>query len=353
MPIIKVANFGIEYLQVLDESGNIDEALMPKLSASDIIHLYEWMILTRIFDETAMKLQREGRLLTYAPTLGQEAAQVGAAAALNRQDWVFPSFRENGAMLLRGFPAHLLYMYWAGDERGMKIPENVNCFSIAIPVGTHIPHAVGFAWGNKMQKKDVVTLVFFGDGATSKGDFHEALNFAGVFKTPLVAVIQNNQWAISVPVSRQTSSQTLAQKAISYGFKGVKVDGNDIFAVYKATREAVENARKGLGPTLIECFTFRMSHHTTADDWTRYRSKEEVEAWKKKDPIVRLERFMERKGILTEQEKDRIMGNAKTKIDDAIKAAEAQPPPDPKDIFKYIYAEMTENLKEQMEEMGG
>lgn len=353
MPEERIASFEVDYLQILDQNGNCDEKLMPRLTNDEIKKLYEWMVYSRIFDDVALKLQREGRMLTYASIRGQEAAQIGPAFAMRSEDWLFPAFRENGAMMVKGITATALYQYWGGDERGMNIPEGVNCFTISIPVGTHIPHAVGRAWASKLKGEKAVSVVFFGDGATSKADFHEGLNFAGVFKVPLVAVIQNNQWAISVPVSRQTASQTLAQKTISYGFTGMKVDGNDVFAMYRAAREALDHARSGKGPILIEAYTYRIQHHTTADDWTKYRSQEEVNEWIKKDPIDRLRKYMQRKGLWTDDYEKKVMADSQARIDRAVKEMEAIPAPELEDIFKYTYAEMTKNLQDQMREALG
>ncbi|MEM5802321.1 MAG: pyruvate dehydrogenase (acetyl-transferring) E1 component subunit alpha [Candidatus Aenigmatarchaeota archaeon] len=352
MPIKTVANFDIKYLQILDENGNVDEKLFEelKLSNEKIKEMYFYMLLARTFDNKAFSLQRQGRLLTYAPLLGQEACQVGVALAIEKNDWIFPSFRENGAAIVHGMPIEMLFQYWSGDERGHRIPENVHWFPVCIPVSTHIPHAVGFAWGLKLKKSRDIVLCFFGDGATSKGDFYEALNFAGVFKVPLVAIIQNNQYAISVPRRRQSAAQTLAQKAIAFGFEGLQVDGNDIFAVYKSVKDAAEKARKGFGPSLIECYTYRMSHHTTADDWTKYRDKKEVEEWKKKDPIDRLKKFMIKRQIadekfFSEQEK-KVQGI----IEKAVEKMESFEPPKYSEIFSYTYVEMPQRLKEELEE---
>ena len=219
-------------------------------------------------------MQREGRIGTYASIWGQEAAQVGSALALTDGDWIFPSFRESGVLVARGYPLWMLYRYWTGDERGMSAPEGLNVFPMSVPVGTQIPHATGAAWAMKLKGHKNVAAVYFGDGGSSKGDFHEGLNFAGVFKVPCVFLCQNNQWAISVPRSSQTAAKTIAQKGFAYGMEGLQVDGNDVVAVYKATKEAAEKARSGGGPTLIECFTYRLDDHTTADDSSRYRSDE-------------------------------------------------------------------------------
>lgn len=350
MPENIIESFNVKRLDILDERGNVDESLMPPLSDQDIKMFYEVMVLGRTFDQRALSLQREGRLGTYAPILGQEASQLGSALALERSDWAFPSFRENGVYIARGYPPHMILQYWSGDERGLRIPNNLNIFPVCIPVGTHIPHAVGAAMAAKYKGDKTATVVYFGDGGTSEGDFHEGANFAGVFKLPVVFICQNNQWAISVPREKQTAAKTLAQKAFAYGFEGIQVDGNDIFAIYKATKEALDKAKRGEGPTLIECFTYRMSDHTTADDATRYRSKEEVEAWKAKDPILRLKLFMEKRGQWTEEYQKEVDEKAKNKVDEAVKAEESIGRPDPKDMFIYTYEKLTQRQLRQMKD---
>ena len=344
-----IDEFCIERLQILDEHGICDDELRPLLSDKEIQRLYEWMILARTLDERAFKLQREGRLRTYPSLLGQEAAQVGSAFALGQSDWMFPSYREAGASIVRGLPLRMIFQYWSGDERGSQIPENMNDFPITIPVGTHIPIGVGAAWAAKAKGDPIAVVVYFGDGATSKGDFHEGLNFAGVFSLPVVFLCQNNQWAISVPLRRQTAAQTLAQKAIAYGFAGIQVDGNDVLAVYKATKEALERARSGEGPTLIECVTYRMGDHTTADDATRYRAQEEVEQWRKKDPIERLRNYMEKRGLWDKPYGQKILNEAKERVDAAVKEQESIPPPDPRDIFRYTFQDLSQDLTKQMD----
>jgi len=349
MPKTTIKSFDIERLQILDEHGNCDEALRPALSDEQIRTLYENIVLARTFDEKAFKLQREGRLGTYASILGQEAAQVASALALKTTDWMFPSFREAGASIIRGLPPRIILQYWSGDERGNVIPEGQNDFPITIPVGTQIPIAAGAAWGAKLNGDNVAVLVYLGDGATSKGDFHEGLNFAGVFCLPVVFVCQNNHWAISVPLKRQTAAATLAQKAIAYDFPGIQVDGNDVFAVYKATDEALQRARAGNGPTFIEAVTYRIGDHTTADDASRYRSKEEVEEWKKKDPIDRLKKYMAATGLWDEAYGLRVAGRAREQIESAVKEFESAPLAEPKDMFRYTFREMTQELNEQMD----
>ncbi|MEJ2695892.1 MAG: pyruvate dehydrogenase (acetyl-transferring) E1 component subunit alpha [Candidatus Sulfobium sp.] len=348
MPENTIESYNIKRLDILNEKGEADEALMPPLSDEQIKEIYELLVLCRTFDHRALNLQREGRIGTYASILGQEASQVASAFALEKADWAFPSFREMGVYIARGYPPYMLFQYWSGDERGLKTPEDLNVFPVCIPVGTHLPHASGAAMAAKYRKDKVASAVYFGDGGTSEGDFHEALNFAGVFKAPVIFVCQNNQWAISVPRERQTAAKTLAQKAVAYGFEGIQVDGNDVFAVYKATKDAVDKAKNGEGPTLIECYTYRMSDHTTADDASRYRQKEEIEKWKEKDPILRLELFMEKKGMLTDEYRNKVGEDAKKKVDEAVKTAESVEPPQPPDMIKFTYEEPTERQQREL-----
>ncbi len=349
MPETTAAKFEIKYLQILDETGKCDEKLMPKLSKEQILRMYELMVEGRIFDDILFKLQREGRVLTFAPGKGQEAAQVGAVLAMEKDDWMIPCFRENTAFIALDFPMEKIIQYWSGDERGNNT-TGYNAFPVAVPVGTHIPYSVGFAWSAKMQKKKFATLVFFGDGASSKGDFYEGLNFAGVFQAPIVAICQNNQWAISVPTSRQTHAETFAQKAIACGFEGIKVDGNDVFAMYKATKDALEKAKKGEGPTLIEAYTYRLSDHTTADDAKKYRDQKEVEVWMKKDPIGRLKKYVLSKKIANENDLKNIEDSARKKVDEAVKKAEAIQPPNPEDMFNYTFDKKTWDIEEELED---
>ncbi len=350
MPEKILESFEIRRLEILDPKGEVDESLMPSLSADEIKKMYELLILSRTFDQRAIDLQREGRLGTYASILGQEATQVGSAFTIKKSDWIFPSFREMGVYMTLGYPIHQLYQYWAGDERGLKAPKDLNIFPICVPIGTQMLHAAGAAMAAKYKRDPIAVITYFGDGATSEGDFHEAFNMAGVFKLPVVFICQNNHWAISLPRERQTAAKTLAQKAYAYGFEGIQLDGNDIFAVYKGTKDAIEKARRGEGPVFIECVTYRMSSHTTADDATRYRSKEEVEMWKLKDPILRLKLFMERKGLWTEPYQKEIEERSRQIIDEAVKVAESVEPPHPEDMFTYTYAKPTFRQLKQMED---
>lgn len=348
MPEKIIESINVRRLEILDETGNVDEQLMPSLSDDDIKRMYELLILSRTFDHRALNLQREGRLGTYASILGQEASQIGSAFALEKTDWVFPSFREMGVYITMGYPVYMLFQYWSGDERGVRTPDDLNIFPVCVPVGTQIPHASGAAMAIKYRGDKKAVAVYFGDGGTSEGDFHEGLNMAGVFRLPVVFICQNNQWAISVPREKQTASRTLAQKAYAYGFEGIQVDGNDIFAVYKATKNAMDKAKKGEGPTLIECVTYRMSDHTTADDAVRYRPKEEVEAWKAKDPVLRLRLFMEKKGLWDEDYQKEVEEKAGAAVDEAVKMEEAIEHPDPEDMFTYTYEKPTARQQKQM-----
>src|SRR3989344_2657393 len=327
-----IGNFEVRRLEILSPKGKLLQKI--DLKNNEIKNFYELMVLARKFDEIALKLQREGRMLTYASILGQEA-QVGVALAMQPQDWMFPSFREGGAQIARGMPIDMLYQYWMGDERGQKIPEELNNFPISIPVGSQIPHAVGAAYAMKIKNTKSASVVFFGDGATSEGDFHEAMNVAGVLKVPCVFVCQNNKWAISVPVRKQTASQTIAQKAISYGVEGLQVDGNDIFAMYEAAKYALEKARAGNGPTFIEMDTYRMSDHTTADDATKYRPQSEVNEWKSKDPILRLQMFMESKKLWSVLYEKELAERVEKQVNDAVQKAESAEPQKTTDIFDY------------------
>ncbi|HLC59968.1 MAG TPA: pyruvate dehydrogenase (acetyl-transferring) E1 component subunit alpha [Candidatus Nanoarchaeia archaeon] len=352
MPKKVLKEFKVEYLQILDEEGNCDETLMPKLSNEDIKKIYEMLILIRVFDQKAFNMQRQGRLGTYIQFKGQEACQVGSAFALQDDDFIFPMYRNSGLLIARKHPIVQILQYWNGDERGMKAPQNVNNFPIAISVGTHMIHAAGAGWAAKLKGTNQVSVTYFGEGATSKGDFHEAMNFAGVYNAQTIFFCENNQFAISVPRSKQTHSETIAQKAIAYGVEGIQIDGMDIFAVYKATKDAIDKARAGKGPTLIEAYTYRLCDHSTSDDASRYRSKEEFEAWMKKDSIERLEKYMRKKNLLDDGYKAKVLESSQQIIEKAVTEFEKLSPPDAKDMFTFVYANLTPQQKEEMEELG-
>jgi pyruvate dehydrogenase E1 component alpha subunit len=339
--------FAIEYLSILDSDGNLDTALEPELSGADLKRLYRAMLLGRRFDERMLRLQRQGRIGTFAPIKGQEASQLGSVFTLRPTDWMVPSFRETAAMLWRGWPIEKFLLFFAGYlEGGRPAPEQRD-LPITIPVATQLPHAVGLAYAIQYKGDDAVVMAYCGDGATSEGDFHEALNFAGVWHSPIVFVIQNNQWAISVPLKKQTHSRTIAQKALAYGFPGIQVDGNDILAVYAASREAVERAREGGGPTLIECVTYRLGVHTTADDPTKYRSDEEVKAWERKDPLTRFVTYLEKKNLFEQGLEEQV----DAEIARAVKAFEETAAANPVGMFDHAYGEPPPHLQQQRAEL--
>lgn len=340
-----------ETLHILDANGNCNPELDPKLEEHDLIQLYKYMVISRTADKKAFAMQREGRLGTYPPLIGHEAVQIGSAFALGDNDWLFPVYRDMGAMFVRGVPLDLVILYWMGDEGGNLFPEGVKVFPYSIPVGSQISIGMGFSWAAKIKRQKMVSLICFGDGATSEGDFHDGMNFAGVFKTPSVFLCINNQWAISVPRSRQSATKTLAQKAVAYGFPGIQVDGNDLLAVYAVTKEAIDRARNGEGPSLIEAVTYRVGDHTTADDAKRYRSNKEVEEWLNKDPIERFRMYLMSRQVWNETFEKDVRKEAEDLVEKAVKKAEAVPPPDIEDYFKHTYAEMPKRLKEELEEL--
>ncbi|MCU0302481.1 MAG: pyruvate dehydrogenase (acetyl-transferring) E1 component subunit alpha [Thermoanaerobaculales bacterium] len=351
MPRTQVYHAVTERLEILDPEGKVDRELAPDLPPETVRRMYRDMALMRAMDDKALKLQRQGRMGTWPPIRGQEAIQAGVAHAMAEGDWLIPAFREHGIMLLRGVPAHLIYAYWAGDERGSAFPDGVRVFPVAVPVGSQWQHGAGVGLSLKLRGEPAVAVTFGGDGSTSEGDFHEAMNCAGVFGCQSVFVIQNNQWAISVPLHRQTASETLAQKAHAYGIPGIQVDGNDVFAVWVAASEALARARSGGGPTLIEALTYRIGDHTTADDASRYRPETEVAAWADRDPILRLRRYMESAGLWDESREEALTGEVHEWIDRTVVNLEEMPPQDPRDIFTHMYAELPPNLREQMAEV--
>jgi pyruvate dehydrogenase E1 component alpha subunit len=342
--------YRVEYLAILDQDGEVDRSLEPPIPDELLRKIYRTMILARRFDERMLILQRQGRIGTFAPIKGQEA-QIGAAAALEPDDWLVPSFREMPAELFRGKSMESVLLLYGGYNEGGSVPPGLNNLPVAIPVGSQTLHAAGLAYAIQYRKKKQVAMTFFGDGATSEGDFHEAMNFSAVFQIPVVFVVQNNHWAISVPRSRQTHSKTLAQKALAYDMPGLQVDGNDVLAVYAAAKEAVDRARTGGGPSLIECVTYRMSMHTTADDPKKYRTEEEVEEWIKRDPIARFQKYLISKGLFTSD----TIPSVDTEVQSEIKAAEerwaeqAAKAIDPLAMFEHTFAEMPPHLLAQRE----
>ncbi len=340
----------IEWLSVLDHEGNLDTALEPRLSDADLRKLYKTMLATRRLDERCLHLQRQGRIGTYGPCRGQEAVALGAAYCMRKEDWLVPTYRELAAFLWRGWLIERYLLWWGGHEIGACVPDGVNDLPICVPIASQCQYGMGIAWGCKLRRDGTVCVTFCGDGGTSEGDFHEAMNFATVYQVPLIMLVQNNHWAISVPRHRQTHSKTLAQKAIAYGIDGLQVDGNDILAVIVAVREAIEKARSGGGPTLIEAVTYRLGMHTTADDPKKYRSEEEVAYWEARDPLPRFRNYLKARKLLDEKVEQVIEEEIRRELDEAVARYE-QYQSDPCDMFRYMYAEMTPELQRQYEEL--
>src|SRR3954451_12087822 len=323
------------------------EALVPQgLTESDLLELHRRMVLLRTYDERSVVYHRQGRIGTYAIFWNHDAMQAGAVHALEDEDWIFPSYRESAIGLLRGIPAATILQWWRGHPSGWWNPADYNVGSICVPSATQVPHAAGLAWGKKLKDESACAIVFFGDGATSEGAFHEGANFAAVMQAPLVLFCNNNQWAISTPVSAQTRAETLADKAVVYGIPGTRVDGGDVLAVYEATREAVERARSGGGPTFIEAVSYRAAPHATADDPRAYIDLERVEEEKRNECVGRYERYLRRLGILGDELDATIKNEAAELMRAGITAAEAEADPDPNLIFDNAYASPPPNLRE-------
>jgi pyruvate dehydrogenase E1 component alpha subunit len=341
-----------EPIRILDEDGTVcPGAEVPDLSDAALLEMYEDMRLARAFDQRAISLQRQGRIATHAPMAGQEGSQVGAGYALDADDWLFPTYRDHAAKYVHGMDLASLLSPAAGHREGYTVPDGVNVLPEYIPIATQIPQATGMAWGQKLQgEADLAVLCHFGDGATSEGDFHEGLNFAGVFDVPAVFLCNNNQWAISMPAERQTASETLAGKARAYGIEGVRVDGMDPLAVYQVTREALAKARRPgpneLRPTLIESVQYRYGAHTTADDPSTYRDESEAEAWRDRDPLDRLETFLSDQGILDERRRGDIEDRVEERLDDAVRRVESIES-DPAEMFEHVYESTPDRLQDQ------
>jgi 2-oxoisovalerate dehydrogenase E1 component alpha subunit len=343
-----VARFEIRYSRFLDPKGNAVRPL-PDFAAdrAELVALYRAMVLARAFDAKAVALQRTGRLGTFPSALGQEAVAIGIAAAMRKDDVFLPAFREHGAQLWRGVSLVELFLFWGGDERGSDFAVAREDFPICVPVGTHAPHAVGVALAFKLRREKRVAVCAFGDGATSKGDVSEALNIAGVWRLPLVFVVNNNRWAISVPVARQTAAETLAQKAIAAGIDGEQVDGNDVIAVREAVARAVAKARSGGGPHLIEALTYRLSDHTTADDARRYRSDSDVSPHWGEDPITRMRNRLVGRSMWGKGDEEGLLAEVSAEVDKAAETYLATPPQGPATIFDFTYETLPKDLVEQ------
>jgi len=348
MPLKEIGSWKVDYLQVLDENGNLDPGLDPKLPDSDLIKLYRAMSLAREVDGRLLKLQRQGRIGTFAPATGQEATICGAVLPLRETDWLVGTYRELGGRLMRGEPLVNGFLTWGGYEEGNSFKGGERTLPLFIVLASQIPIAVGIAYAMRINgEKETAVLTTFGDGATSEGDFHEAMNIAGVWKLPVVFLCQNNQWAISTPRAIQTGSETIAQKAIAYGMPGIQVDGNDALAVYKAVSEALNRARSGEGPTLIEAYTYRMLMHTTADDPTRYRTDQEVSDWQKKDPIPRFRKYVTSKGIWDDTRQSAMEAEFKAQIEEAVKVYEGMKDFKPDAPFDFVYGTPHASIEEQ------
>jgi len=360
MPKRTVYSATIEHIQCLDESGKLDTKLVPegdpsRLTDEQVVFLYERMVEYRHLDETAFKLQRSGRMYTYPQNKGQEAAALGSGYAMKKGvDYLVPCYRENAALFLHGLDPRYILLHWAGDERGNAIPQDgtdggARCTPIAIPIGTQMLHATGMAWAFKMQKKEAAVITYFGDGATSEGDFHEAMNFATVYNVPVIFFCQNNQWAISVPRDQQMNSETVCQKGLAYGAHCIQVDGNDLFAVYKATAEARHRALSGAGVTMIEALTYRLADHTTADDARRYRSSEEVASWQAKDPMIRTRKYLENQGLWDDAKQATVMERAEVWTKRIVDEVLNYPAPHRDEMFEHLFAEIPAEQRRQRE----
>ncbi len=346
--------------RLLAEDGAGAPAESP-LADEELLSLYRWMVLSRQVDERMVAMQRQGRIGFYIGAIGEEATVLGTTAGMQPGDWIFPCYREHAAALYRGMPMATLFCDMLGNAADLMLGHQMPCHeawrpghyaSISSPIGTQIPQAVGAAWAARIKGEEMVSLVYFGEGATSSNDFHTGLNFAGVHKVPTVFVCRNNGWAISVPRERQTASETIAQKAVAYGITGERVDGNDLLAVVAATRRARARAAAGEGPTLLECVTYRLEGHSTSDDPKAYRPVELVEPWRKKDPLTRIRRHLAERGLLAEAADEKLLAEVKEEILAAIKQAEAaEPKPPLETLIQGVYAEPMWQQREQLEEV--
>jgi len=335
----------------------LNQQAPPKLlEKTELLRLYTEMLRLRLLDQRMLTLQRQGRIGFYGTATGEEAAVIGSAFALRPDDWIFPALRQGGAALLRGYPLVEYISQCMGNSldatKGRQMPSHycyrpANFVSWSSCIGTQIPHAVGAAWAMKIEKKDSIAVAYMGDGATSEGDFHVAMNFAGVFKIPVVFFCQNNQWSISVNIKQQTASESIAIKAVAYGFEGVRVDGNDVLAVYQATKEAVDNARQGKGPSLIEAITYRMGAHSSSDDPRLYRDDNEVEEWRRRDPVNRFMNYLQQQGYWSSQEQEELEERLNEEILNAVADAEKAGPPPLQTLFEDVFAEIPPSLQEQ------
>jgi 2-oxoisovalerate dehydrogenase E1 component alpha subunit len=349
-----------DLLTIIDKDGKASKGKEPHLKAEELQRLYRLMVTTRLLDDRGLALQRQGRIGFYLQATGQEASHLGAAYALKASDWLFPAYRQPGIPLLRSVPIELMVCEWFGNDgdtsKGRQMPvhysfRQANFVSISSPIGTQLSHAAGAGMAARIRGDDTVFMTFCGDGGTSSNDFHCGLNFAAVFKAPVVFVVENNGWAISVPQQAQTASSSMAIKAQAYGMPGIRVDGNDVLAVYRVCKEAVDRARAGEGPTLVETVTYRMASHSSSDDAARYRNAAEYEAWKQKDPIARFQLYLRGKKLWNEKFEQEVVDTAKAQIGEAVQKAEARSMPPTESMFDDVYMNLTPQLKEQRQQL--
>src|SRR3954453_1213891 len=340
--------------RVIGDGESIPDGEVEGLSDDNLLELHRWLVLLRTYDERSVVYHRQGRIGTYAIFWNHEAMQAGSVFALEREDWIFPSYRESAIGLLRGMPASTLLSWWRGHPAGWWNPLDWNVASILVPIGAAgppVPHAAGLAWGKKLRGEQTCAIAYFGDGATSEGAFHEGANFAAVMRAPLILFCNNNQWAISTPLSAQTGAETLADKAAGYGMPGVRVDGGDVLAVFEATRDAVARARGGDGPTLIEAVSYRAAPHATADDPRAYVDLERVEEERQNECLGRYEAYLRRLGLLSDEAAEAVRAEATQLMRDGIAAAEAEPPADPALVFEHAYVDPPASLGSDLAEL--
>jgi pyruvate dehydrogenase E1 component alpha subunit len=341
-------------LEILDLNGVVvNPEWMPALTDERLVAAYKMMILARVADVKAVSYQRQGRLFTLPPNMGQEASAVGSALALKPTDWMVPAYRELGALLVKGVPLSRIYLYHGGSEYGSVYPPGTRVTAPSVPISSQLLHAAGIGHAITYRGGQEVVLTYFGDGGTSEGDFHEALNWAAVFNCPVVFFCNNNQYAISLPRAQQTKSRTLAQKGIAYEIPGIRVDGNDLLAVYRATREAVDWARSGKGPVLIEAETYRLAAHTTSDDPSKYRTAEEEETWKARDPLPRFRKYLESRGVWNERLEDQARTEAADAADRALREAESFAANSPEEILSHMFEQPPSEMTKQLQSLKG
>ncbi|MDX1386866.1 MAG: pyruvate dehydrogenase (acetyl-transferring) E1 component subunit alpha [bacterium] len=352
MPKKTIQQFSVDRLSILDPQGEMDPSFASSFAPPTLKQMFKNMLQVRLFDEKAIRMQRQGRMGTFAASTGQEATHIGSAMAMDSEDWAVPCFREQGVYLNRGIKASTLFLFYMGSEEGNRISKDKHILPFCVPCATQVLHAVGIGMAAKIKQDPIAVVTYLGDGATSEGDFHEALNFASVLNTPVVFLCQNNHWAISTPPERQYHSPTLAQRALAYGMKGLQVDGNDVLAVYQATRDALDQAKSGQGPTFLECETYRLCPHTTNDDPNRYQNPSELEQWKHLDPMLRLEKYLLNQNLLSPEEKEAMSLEIEAHLkQQAEEAEEICSRLDPTEMFTYLFNKMPDILKGQQEEI--